>query len=163
MRIPRDITLRVNGQDHGLLVSPDASLLTVLRNDLQLNAPKYGCGLGQCGACTVLVNGVAARACVIPVGEVGQRDITTLEGLSSQTDLHPVQAAFVQEQAAQCGYCLNGMIMTVVGLLRRVPQPTEQQVINALSGNICRCGTHVEILAAARRAIEMTQVTGTEP
>ena len=163
MRIPRDITLRVNGQDHGLLVSADASLLTVLRNDLQLNAPKYGCGLGQCGACTVLVNGVAARACVIPVGEVGQRDITTLEGLSSQTDLHPVQAAFVQEQAAQCGYCLNGMIMTVVGLLRRVPQPTEQQVINALSGNICRCGTHVEILAAARRAIEMTQVTGTEP
>lgn len=155
MRQPRPITITVNGQQQRVDVSPDASLLTVLRNDLQLNAPKYGCGLGQCGACTVLVDDVAARSCVIPVGELGLRAVTTLEGLAT-SGWHPVQAAFVQAQAAQCGYCLNGMIMTVVALLRRVPQPSEGQVIDALSGNICRCGTHVEILAAARRAIELS-------
>ena len=154
MRKPSHIILQVNGKQRDVHVSPDASLLTVLRNDLELNAPKYGCGLGQCGSCTVLINRVAARACVIPVGELGQRKVTTLEGLAIAETLHPVQNAFIQEQAAQCGYCLNGMIMTVVALLERLPQPTEQQITDALSGNICRCGTHIEIMAAARRAVE---------
>jgi len=147
--------LQVNGKQHDVHVSPDANLLLVLRNDLALNAPKYGCGLGQCGACTVLINRVAARSCVIPVGEVGQRAVTTLEGLATGEALHPVQAAFIQEQAAQCGYCLNGMIMTVAALLERIPQPTEQQITDALSGNICRCGTHIEIMAAARRSVKL--------
>jgi nicotinate dehydrogenase subunit A len=154
MKKPSHIILQVNGKQRDVHVSPDASLLTVLRNDLELNAPKYGCGLGQCGSCTVLINRVAARACVIPVGELGQRKVTTLEGLAIAETLHPVQNAFIQEQAAQCGYCLNGMIMTVVALLERLPQPTEQQITDALSGNICRCGTHIEIMAAARRSVE---------
>ena len=152
MRKPRHMTLVVNSATHDVHVSPDASLLTILRNDLALNSPKYGCGLGQCGACTVLVNGVAARSCVIPVGEIGLRAITTLEGLATAEALHPVQTAFIQAQAAQCGYCLNGMIMTVVALLKRVPEPGEQQIVDALSANVCRCGTHVEIVAAARLA-----------
>jgi nicotinate dehydrogenase subunit A len=161
MRKPSDILLHVNGKQQHVHVSPDASLLIVLRNDLALNAPKYGCGLGQCGACTVLINRVAARACVIPVGEVGQRAVTTLEGLAVGDTLHPVQKAFIQEQAAQCGYCLNGMIMTVVALLEREPQPNEQQITDALSGNICRCGTHVEIMAAARQSVKL--LAQTEP
>ena len=155
MKKSRHITLIVNGATHDVHVSPDASLLTVLRNDLALNAPKYGCGLGQCGACTVLVNDVAARSCVIPVGGIGLRSITTLEGLATADALHPVQSAFIQAQAAQCGYCLNGMIMTVVALLKRVSEPSEQQMIDALSANVCRCGTHVEIVAAARLAAKM--------
>lgn len=155
MRKPSDLVLQVNGMQHAVTVSPDASLLFVLRNDLTLNAPKYGCGLGQCGACTVLINRVAARACVIPVGELGQRSVTTLEGLAMDETLHPVQVAFIQEQAAQCGYCLNGMIMTIVALLERIPEPTEQHIIDALSGNICRCGTHVEIMAAARQSVKL--------
>lgn len=155
MRKPRDITLQVNGAPREVSVSPDASLLTVLRNDLVLNGPKYGCGLGQCGACTVLVDDVAARSCVIPVGEIGLRAITTLEGLADGQALHAVQTAFIQEQAAQCGYCLNGMIVTVAALLKRVPDPTQEQIVDALSGNICRCGTHVEIMAAARQAAQL--------
>ena len=155
MRKPRDITLQVNGTPREVSVSPDASLLTVLRNDLVLNGPKYGCGLGQCGACTVLVDDVAARSCVIPVGEIGLRAITTLEGLADGQALHAVQTAFIQEQAAQCGYCLNGMIVTVAALLKRVPDPTQEQIVDALSGNICRCGTHVEIMAAARQAAQL--------
>jgi nicotinate dehydrogenase subunit A len=155
MRKPSDLVLQVNGKQHSVTVSPDASLLFVLRNDLALNAPKYGCGLGQCGACTVLINRVAARSCVIPVGELGQRSVTTLEGLAIGETLHPVQAAFIQEQAAQCGYCLNGMIMTVVALLERIPEPTESHITDALSGNICRCGTHVEIMAAARQSVKL--------
>jgi nicotinate dehydrogenase subunit A len=161
MRKPSDLFLQVNGKQHAVTVSPDASLLFVLHNDLALNAPKYGCGLGQCGACTVLINRVAARACVIPVGELGQRSVTTLEGLAIGETLHPVQAAFIQEQAAQCGYCLNGMIMTIVALLERVPEPSEKQIIDALSGNICRCGTHVEIMAAARQSVKL--LAQTEP
>ncbi len=161
MRKPSEFVLQVNGMQHAVTVSPEASLLFVLRNDLALNAPKYGCGLGQCGACTVLINRVAARACVIPVGELGQRSVTTLEGLAIGETLHPVQAAFIQEQAAQCGYCLNGMIMTVVALLERIPEPTEQHITDALSGNICRCGTHVEIMAAARQSVKL--LAQTEP
>lgn len=130
----------------------DSPLLFVLRNDLGLNGPKYGCGLGECGACTVLIDGVAARACVIPVAGVEGREVTTLEGLGSADEPDRVQQAFIAEQAAQCGYCLNGMIMTVRALLNRCPHPTEAQIRAELSGNLCRCGTHLEILNAARRA-----------
>jgi nicotinate dehydrogenase subunit A len=131
-------------------------LLQVLRNDLQLNGPKYGCGLGECGACLVLIDGTPARSCVIPAGGVQGRRITTLEGLGPRAGfpvgtLHPVQQAFVDAQAAQCGYCLNGMIVATVGLLEATPQPTDAQVRAALSHNLCRCGTHLEILDAVQR------------
>jgi nicotinate dehydrogenase subunit A len=149
---PPIIRLQVNGQAVDLAVDAAAPLLAVLRNDLGLNGPKYGCGLGECGACTVLVDGVAARACTIPLAGVAGREITTLEGLAGPDFLHPVQQAFVDSQAAQCGYCLNGMVMSTVALLRRVPQPTDAQARAALSHNLCRCGTHLEILAAVRRA-----------
>ena len=138
-----------------MAAAPDAPLLAVLRNDLGLNGPKYGCGLGECGACTVLVDGVAARSCVIPVGGVGGREITTLEGLGSRAAPHPVQQAFIDAQAAQCGYCLNGMILATVALLARHPRPTDAQARDALSHNLCRCGTHVEILRAVQRAAEL--------
>lgn len=156
------VTLTVNGKTHTLHIPPDAPLLTILRNDLHLNAPKYGCGLGQCGACTVLIDGIAARACVIPAGGVQTRQITTLEGLAKQDGQHhPVQQAFIDCQAAQCGYCLNGMIMTTVALLRRTPHPTDQQARNALSHNLCRCGSHLEILQAVHRAAAL--MSGTNP
>jgi nicotinate dehydrogenase subunit A len=122
---PPIVIFTVNQIERTLSVSPSASLLTVLRNDLELNSPKYGCGLGECGACTVLVDGVAARACVIPAVGVAGRSITTLEGLGSLAVLHPVQQAFIDEQAAQCGYCLSGMIMMTVALLARKPAPTD--------------------------------------
>ena len=144
--------LTVNGQAHALTASHAASLLQVLRNDLGLNGPKYGCGLGQCGACTVWVDGVAARSCVIPARGVAGRAITTLEGLGTRDHWHPVQAAFEDAQAAQCGYCLNGMVMQAAALLAREPQPSEERIRAELSGNLCRCGTHVEILDAVRRA-----------
>ena len=146
------VTFQVNGLARTLAVSPEASLLNVLRNDLALNSPKYGCGLGECGACTVLVDGVAARACVIPAGGVAGRAITTLEGLGSLAAPHPVQQAFIEEQAAQCGYCLSGMIMMTVALLARKPAPSDEEIRSELSGNLCRCGTHLEILNAVRRA-----------
>jgi nicotinate dehydrogenase subunit A len=149
------IALTVNGELRRLSVGPDAPLLYVLRNDLGLNGPKYGCGLGECGACMVLVDGVAARSCVIPVGGVAGRSVTTLEGLGTREALHPVQQAFIDAQAAQCGYCLNGMIISTVALLRRLPGPTDEQVREALSHNLCRCGTHVEIMQAVRRAAEL--------
>ena len=142
----------VNGRPETLAVPRDAPLLGVLRNDLGLNGPKYGCGLGECGACTVLVDGIEARACVIPVGGVAGRSITTLEGLAEGDALHPVQQAFIDCQAAQCGYCLNGMIVSTVALLKRFPQPTEQQARDALAHNLCRCGAHLEILQAVHRA-----------
>lgn len=150
-----DVTLKVNQRTVGLTLSDPATLLHVLRNDLGLNAPKYGCGLGECGACTVLVDGVAARACVIPALEMQDREITTLEGLGDAQHPHPVQQAFIDTQAAQCGYCLNGMLMMTVALLRRHPQPTDQQIRQALSANLCRCGTHLEIIAAVHRAAEL--------
>lgn len=146
------LKLRVNAQEVVLGLPGDTPLLHVLRNDLQLNGPKYGCGLGQCGACTVLVDGVAARSCVLPLRAVAGRHVTTLEGLGTRAAPHPVQQAFIEEQAAQCGYCLNGMIMSTVALLGRCPDPSERQVREALSHNLCRCGTHIEILKAVRRA-----------
>jgi nicotinate dehydrogenase subunit A len=147
--------LQVNGRAHALAVPREASLLHVLRNDLGLNGPKYGCGLGQCGACTVWVDGVAARACVIPAHGVAGRAITTLEGLGSRERWHPVQQGFEEAQAAQCGYCLNGMVMQAAALLAREPHPSEAQIRNELSGNLCRCGTHVEIMAAVQRAAQL--------
>ena len=148
------LSLHVNGQRHDLDVPAHAPLLQVLRNDLGLNGPKFGCGLGECGACLVLVDGVPARSCSIPAGGVGAREVVTLEGLGSRVAPHPVQSAFVSTQAAQCGYCLNGMIVATVGLLRLNPQPSEEQIRAALSHNLCRCGTHLEILAAVRLAAQ---------
>jgi nicotinate dehydrogenase subunit A len=146
------IRLTVNGHAHALAVPPGAPLMTVLRNDLRLNGPKYGCGLGECGACTVLVDGIAARSCVIPVGGIAGREITTLEGLGPGDALHPVQQAFIDAQAAQCGYCLNGMIMMAAALLARETDPSEDAVRRELSANLCRCGTHVEIVQAVMLA-----------
>jgi nicotinate dehydrogenase subunit A len=146
------IRLNVNGSIHDVDAAPDTALLYVLRNDLALNGPKYGCGLGECGTCTVLIDGVAARSCVIPLDGCIGRDIVTLEGLGSRERPDPVQAAFIEEQAAQCGYCLNGMIMSVKALLLRSPRPSESEVIEALRHNLCRCGAHIEIMRAAMRA-----------
>jgi nicotinate dehydrogenase subunit A len=146
------IRLTVNGRIHDVGAEPDTALLYVLRNDLELNGPKYGCGLGECGACAVLIDGVAARSCVIPIKGCVGRDIVTLEGLGSRDHPDPVQDAFIQEQAAQCGYCLNGMIMTTKALLLRTLHPSETEVIEALRYNLCRCGAHIEIVRAAMRA-----------
>jgi nicotinate dehydrogenase subunit A len=146
------IRLTVNGRIHDVNAASDTALLYVLRNDLELNGPKYGCGLGECGACAVLMDGIAARSCVIPISGCVQRDIVTLEGLGSRDRPDPVQDAFIREQAAQCGYCLNGMIMTTKALLMRTPQPSEAEVLEALRYNLCRCGAHIEIMRAAMRA-----------
>lgn len=151
------LALNVNQHTYQIDVQPDTPLLYVLRNDLQLNGPKFGCGLGECGACTVLVDGVAARSCVIPVQGVAGHDITTLEGLGTPDKPGPVQQAFIDQQGAQCGYCLNGMIMTIQALLNRNPHPTEQQIRQELKYNLCRCGTHIEIMAAALQAAEQKQ------
>ncbi len=150
-----DVRLKVNQQLVDLTLSSAATLLHVLRNDLALNAPKYGCGLGECGACTVLIDGIPARACVIPALEMKDREITTLEGLGDAQQPHPVQRAFIDTQAAQCGYCLNGMLMMTVALLNKNPQPTDEEIRRALSANLCRCGTHLEIIAAVHRAAEL--------
>ena len=181
---PLPITLHVNGRVLSLVVDGSAPLLAVLRNDLGMNGPKYGCGLGECGACTVLVDGMAARACAIPLAGVAGREVTTLDGLATAAEmypeppaglnpllparqhpegaarLHPVQQAFIDTQAAQCGYCLNGMVMATVALLRRQPQPSDAQVRAALSHNLCRCGTHLEILAAVQRAAVLMAAAG---
>lgn len=151
------LELKVNGKQHQVCVDPGTPLLYVLRNDLALNGPKYGCGVGECGACTVLIDGVAARSCVVPTKVGVGRHITTLEGLGDRENLSCTQQAFIDCQAAQCGYCLNGMVMTVEALLRRNPTPSEEQIRNELHYNLCRCGTHVEILQAAHRAIELRQ------
>ena len=146
------IRLTVNGRIHDVNAAPDTALLYVLRNDLELNGPKYGCGLGECGACAVLIDGVAARSCVIPIIGCVERNIVTLEGLGSRNHPDPVQHAFIKEQAAQCGYCLNGMIMSTKALLLRNPQPSENEVLEALRYNLCRCGAHIEIIRAAMLA-----------
>jgi nicotinate dehydrogenase subunit A len=150
--VSRAITLTINGVSQSTQVDKQATLLNLLRNDFELNSPKYGCGLGECGACTVLVDGVAARACVIPAQGAEGSSITTLEGLGTIENLHPIQQAFIDVQAAQCGYCLSGMIMMTAALLSRNPDPTELEIQRELSGNLCRCGTHVEIVQAVQRA-----------
>jgi nicotinate dehydrogenase subunit A len=147
-----NVTLALNGASQSITVDKQASLLTVLRNDFKLNSPKYGCGLGECGACTVLVDGVAARACVIPAWGISGRNVTTLEGLGSLENLHPIQQAFIDEQAAQCGYCLNGMVMMAAALLARNGDPSTDDIHRELSGNLCRCGAHVEIVQSVQRA-----------
>ena len=145
--------LRINGRTQRVEADdPNMPLLYALRDSLELHGPKFGCGLGQCGACTVMVDGAAVRSCQMPVSRVAGREITTLEGLGSPEQLHRVQAAFVEEQAAQCGYCTNGMIMTATALLAKTPKPTETQVRTALAGNLCRCGSHVRVVRAVMRA-----------
>ena len=146
------IELKVNGVSHSVPADPDTPLLYVLRNDLELNSARYGCGLSQCGACTVLVDGKAMRSCVTPVGSLASREITTVEGLSTIDAPHPLQRAFIDEQAAQCGYCTGGMIMSAKELLDRNPRPSEAEVRSALAGNLCRCGTHNRIIRAVLRA-----------
>jgi nicotinate dehydrogenase subunit A len=146
------IRLTVNGRIHDVDAAADTALLYVLRNDLELNGPKYGCGLGECGACAVIIDGMAARSCVIPISGCVGREIVTLEGLGSREHPDPVQQAFIAEQAAQCGYCLNGMIISAKVLLKRTPHPSETEVMEALRYNLCRCGAHVEILRAVMRA-----------
>ncbi|WP_420131486.1 (2Fe-2S)-binding protein [Rhodopseudomonas sp.] len=142
------VNLTVNGTEHVFDLPRDTKLIYVLRNDLGLNGPKFGCGLGECGACTVLIDGVPARSCVVTLKTAEGRTVTTLEGLGTRDALHPVQAAFIAAQAAQCGYCLNGMIMSATALLARNPTPSASEIREALRYNLCRCGTHVEIIRA---------------
>ena len=146
--------LKVNGSTRSVDADPETPLLYVLRNDLELNGAKFGCGLSQCGACTVLINGAAVRSCVMPIGFLGQNEITTIEGLGTLEKPHPLQTAFIEEQAAQCGYCINGMIMSAADLLKRNPQPKEDDVRAALARNLCRCGTHNRIIRAVMRAAQ---------
>ena len=146
------ISLKVNGASHSTPAEPDTPLLYVLRNDLFLAGAKFGCGLAQCGACTVLVDGKATRSCVTPIGTLGNSEITTIEALGTVEKPHPLQKAFIDEQAAQCGYCINGMIMTAADLLVRNPRPREADVRDALAGILCRCGTHNRIVRAVMRA-----------
>ncbi|HQT76889.1 MAG: (2Fe-2S)-binding protein [Rhodospirillales bacterium 20-64-7] len=146
------IRLNVNGQDHTVDAEPDTPLLYVLRDDLGLNGAKYGCGLGQCGACTVIVDGKAVFSCLTPVAVLPGRAIRTIEGLGTPEAPNPVQRAFMDEQAAQCGYCIAGMVMRAQALLEHNLKPTEQEIRDTLSVNLCRCGTHMRILAAVRRA-----------
>ena len=147
-------SLRVNGKNQSIDAEPDMPLLYALRNDLQLNGPKFGCGLSQCGACTVIMDGNAIRSCVTPVSAAQNKSVTTLEGLGTTKKMHKIQQAFVDEQAVQCGYCINGMIMSTKALLDKDPKPTDSQIKSALAGNLCRCGTHMRILRAVRRAAE---------
>jgi nicotinate dehydrogenase subunit A len=146
------VALVVNGAQHDVSLPGTTPLLAFLRNDLALNGPKFGCGLGECGSCTVMIDGVAARACVLTLADVAGRKVVTLEGLGTAEAPHPVQAAFIATAAAQCGYCLNGMIMTVAALLAADPSPSDAKIREALRFNLCRCGAHLEILAAARLA-----------
>ena len=150
--MPPTFRLNVNGAEHQVTAEGDTPLLYVLRNDLGLNGAKFGCGLGQCGACTVLLNGAAIRTCVFPLSEVGNAFVVTLEGLGTVERPHALQKAFITEQAAQCGYCINGMIMTAKALLDRNPHPTDADIRQALGHNLCRCGTHLRIVRAVRRA-----------
>lgn len=151
------ITLDVNGERRTTRAAPDTPLLYVLRNDLELNAAKYGCGFGQCGACTVIVDGTAIRSCVTPVAAVVGRKIVTLEGLGTPAAPGPLQQAFIAEQAAQCGYCVAGMMMSAQALLARNPDPTDAEIRAALAGNLCRCGTHNRIVRAVQRAARMAR------
>lgn len=146
------ITLTVNGQDQKIDADERSMLLYALRDNLALHGPKFGCGLSQCGACTVLMDGAAIRSCVTPLSAAKGKAITTIEGLSGPGGLHPLQQAFIDEQAAQCGYCLNGIIMTAKALLDKQPHPSRDDIKQALDGNLCRCGTHMRIVRAIERA-----------
>ena len=157
------LRLNVNGRIHEVGASPDTALLYVLRNDLELNGPKYGCGLGECGACAVLIDGLAARACVIPVSGCIGRDVVTLEGLGSRNNPDPVQDAFIKEQAAQCGYCIPGMMMRAQALLQKNPDASEAEIRAGLQPNLCRCGTHMRILRAIHRAARLIDTAELSP
>jgi nicotinate dehydrogenase subunit A len=148
------IRIRVNGSEHDVTAAPEAPLLYVLRNDLSLNGPKFGCGLGQCGACTVHVDGAPRRSCVTAVSSVVGKEVVTLEGLGTLERPHPLQQAFIDEQAAQCGYCMNGMIMRAAALLAETPRPTRDEITAAMAANLCRCGTHMRIVRAIERAAQ---------
>ena len=139
---------------HDVDVEDSTPLLYVLRNDLGLSGPRFGCGLAQCGTCTVLVEGTPIRSCVTPVSGVADKPVTTLEGLGNRTNPHPIQEAFIAEQAGQCGYCSNGMIMAATALLEKNPDPTDEEIRKALAGNLCRCGTHTRIIKAVQRAAQ---------
>jgi aerobic-type carbon monoxide dehydrogenase small subunit (CoxS/CutS family) len=153
------IDLNVNGRPHRLDIEPSRNLLSVLRDELALTGTKYGCGEGQCGACTVLLGEHAIRACSTPVSAAAGHPITTIEGLEQSGRLHPVQQAFLDEGAMQCGYCTPGMIMAAVSLLRANPSPNEQQIVSGMQGNVCRCGTYPRIVAAVQRAASSTAST----
>ena len=148
----RDVTLNVNGSNHSATVADDEKLLYVLREKLSLTGTKYGCGEGQCGACTVLIDGRPTRSCLTLAGAVAGRKITTIEGLGQNGKLHPVQQAFLDEEAFQCSYCTPGMVMSAVGLLSANPKPSDNEIVRDMNGNICRCGTYPRIVAAIRRA-----------
>jgi nicotinate dehydrogenase subunit A len=154
------ISLKVNGATHQIDVDPATPLLYVLRNDLALNGAKFGCGLGQCGSCMVMIEGEAVLSCVTPIMLLEGREITTVEGLGTIEEPGPVQAAFIEIQAAQCGYCIPGMMMSAQALLQKNPAPSDEDIRTALSTNLCRCGTHMRILAAIRRAGEVMQSAG---
>jgi nicotinate dehydrogenase subunit A len=157
------MTLKVNGRDHQVDAEPDTPLLYVLRDDLKLNAAKFGCGLGQCGSCTVMVDGKAVLSCVIPLMLLEVKQVTTLEGLGSISTPAPIQRAFIEEQAAQCGYCIAGMMMRAQALLQRVRKPTDQQIRAELEPNLCRCGTHMRIIRAVKRAAQLMDTAALTP
>lgn len=151
------ISLKINGQSHAVDAEPDCPLLYVLRDNLALHNPRFGCGLGQCGACTVLVDNRAVRSCMLPLSAASGKEIVTLEGLGAEERPHPVQTAFIEEQAFQCGYCLNGWVLTAKALLDKNPHPSDEEMRAAFQSLVCRCGSHVRIFAAVRRAADEMQ------
>ena len=155
------ITLTVNGVSHTLDIDPSTPLLYALRNQLQLNGAKYGCGLGQCGSCTVIVGDQPVFSCLLPVAAVGERPVRTIESLGTQENPGPLQRAFIDQQSAQCGYCIAGMVMRAQALLERVPSPSDEEIRAHMQPNLCRCGTHMRIIAAVREAGRAGAVTGT--
>lgn len=159
----RAVTLKVNGTSHTVEVEPSTPLLYVLRNDLGLQGPRFGCGLGQCGACTVLIDGEAVRSCVRPTSAVQGAEITTLEGLAANGVLHPLQQAWIDEQVPACGFCQNGQILTAKALLDRTPQPTDGQIREAMARTLCRCMTYYRIQAAIRRVARLAGAQPADP
>jgi nicotinate dehydrogenase subunit A len=153
------VSIKVNGTTHSVAAEPNTPLLYVLRNDLELNGAKFGCGLAQCGACTVMIDGRPVRSCITEIGSLANAEIVTIEGLGTADKPHPIQRAFIDEQAVQCGYCINGMIMSAKALLDASPRPSEQDVRDALASNLCRCGTHGRIIRAVLRAAQETGKT----
>ena len=155
-----ELVIKVNGKQHQVEATPETPLLYVLRNELGLNSPQYGCGSENCGACTVLLGAQVVKSCKVKVSEAAAGAITTLEGLGTAEEPHPIQRAFIEEQAAQCGYCGNGMIMATAALLWKNPRPTDEQIREALDGNLCRCGVHLRIIRAVKRAAELLAAEG---
>jgi nicotinate dehydrogenase subunit A len=151
----KEFQLTVNGRPASVTVDPDTPLLYVLRNDLKLKGTRFGCGVGSCGSCTVMLDGHAVQSCDVPMWSVHERSVTTVEGLGTPDHPHPIQQAFIDEQAAQCGYCINGMMLSLASLLQKCPNPSDEALLGALERHLCRCGTHMRILKAARRAVAL--------